>query len=236
MLGYVWSLVKPLMIFAVTYVVFARLLNAGARSPSFPLQLLIGIVLWNFFAETTGGALSSVVSNGQLIKKAYFPRYVLVLASTLTASMTFAINMCLIIVIAGLLHGLDLRFDSFLALLVVAELYLLVVGLGLLLGALFVFFRDLGHIWDILLQVLFYGSAVVYPLNFKPGFAHWLALNPIAQIINDFRYLVVTRGIATSPDILGLAGMLVPVGLVALSLILGFFVFSRTSSQFAEQL
>jgi ABC-2 type transport system permease protein len=234
-LGYLWSLVKPLMIFGVTYVVFVKLLNAGARSPSFPLQLLVGIVVWNFFAETTGSALSSVVANSQLIKKAYFPRPVLVFASTLTASMTFAINMCLIVLIAGILHGLDLRFSSVLALGVILELYLLVVGLGLFLSAAFVFFRDLGHIWDIMLQVLFYGSAVVYPLNFKPAFAHWLGLNPIAQIINDFRYLVVTRSIPTSGDILGVS-LLVPIGLVVLSIVIGSFVFSRAAPNFAEQL
>jgi ABC-2 type transport system permease protein len=234
-LGYVWSLIKPLMIFGVTYLVFVRLLNAGARSPSFPLQLLIGIVLWNFIGETTGSALSSVVASSQLIKKAYFPRPVLVLASILTASMTFAINMCLIVIIAGVLGGLDLRLSSLLAIAVVIEMYLLVIGLGLLLSSLFVFFRDVGHIWEIMLQLLFYGSAVVYPLNFAPGFAHWLALNPVAQIINDFRYLVVTRNIPTTADILGIK-ILIPIGLVFASLIFGSLLFSRVAPDFAEQL
>jgi ABC-2 type transport system permease protein len=234
-LGYVWSLVKPMMIFGVTYLVFVQLLGAGRSSPSFPLQLLVGVVLWSFFGETTGSALSTVVANAQLIKKAYFPRPVLVLASTLTASMTFAINICLIVLIAGVLGGLELRLDSLLAIVVVIELYVLVVGLGMLLSSLFVFFRDLGHIWEILLQVLFYGSAVVYPLNLKPGFAHWLALNPIAQIINDFRYLVVSSGIPSTPKILG-AAILIPTGLTVLCLVVGYLVFQRKAPDFAEQL
>jgi ABC-2 type transport system permease protein len=122
-----------------------------------------------------------------------------------------------------------------LALLVVLELYVLVIGLGFLLSSLFVFFRDLGHIWEILLQVLFYGSAVVYPLTFKAGYAHWLALNPVAQIINDFRYLVVSSHIPSTPDILGVA-MLVPVGLTLLCLAIGSLIFLRTAPNFAEQL
>src|SRR2546422_778330 len=79
-LGYMWSLVKPLMVFGVMYVVFAILLNTGRGTVNFPLQLLVGVVLWMFFAETTSTAVSAVASNGSLVNRAFFPRSILVLA------------------------------------------------------------------------------------------------------------------------------------------------------------
>lgn len=234
-LGYVWSLAKPLMIFAIMYFVFAVLLGAGRGQPSFPMQLLVGVVLWTFFAETTGTALASVVANGNLIKKAYFPRHVLVLASTLTALMSFVINVVLVIVVGVALGQMDIGPQSLLLLPLAVELYMVALGCGLLLAALFASYRDLGHIWEISLQLLFYGSAVVYPLTFKAKLANFMALNPIAQVINDTRHVLVSRAVPWTSTVVGLR-IAIPVVLAFAVLGLGWAVFARLAPNFAEAL
>src|SRR5258708_21908176 len=161
-LGYVWSLVKPLMLFATLYVVFSKLFHIDRGTTNFVFQLLIAIVLFTFFQETTSTAMNSIASNGNMIRKAYFPRAVLVVAATLSSLMTFTINMALIVIIGGALGRLSLGWQSLAAPLLFIELYLLVLGVALLLSSLFVFYRDLGHIWEIATQLLIYGSAVIY--------------------------------------------------------------------------
>lgn len=236
-LGYAWSLVKPLMIFAIMYMVFGLILKAGSGSPHFTLQLLVGIVLWGFFADTVGGSISVVATNGSLIKKAFFPRIALVLASSLTASMTFAINLGLILLIAWPLHQIDVGWRTLIVVPLVLEMYLLILGISLLLSALFVFYRDLGHIWEVSSQALFYGSAIVYPLT--PTFlGHWtslLALNPIAQIVEDVRHAMVTSSVPWTVQILGI-GLVVPLGIVGMTTAIGGVVFRRLSPRFSEYL
>ena len=238
-LGYLWSLLKPLMIFAIMYAVFARLLRAGATSHNFTMQLLVGIVLWTFFAETTGTAVNAIVVNGNLINKASFPRAILVIASSISALMTFAINLLLIVVIAGATHNLSLGWHSLLAVPLLVELYALVIGIALGLSALFVFYRDLGHIWEILVQLLFYGSAVVFPLSrtILHGAVTLVALNPVAQIIEDVRHALVTQDprVPWTATILGPA-FAVPLLVVAGVLVAGLTVFRSLSPSFSESL
>jgi ABC-2 type transport system permease protein len=236
-LGYLWSLMKPLMLFGVMYVVFARFLRLGNSSPHFTLQLLVGIIFWNFFVETVGGGVGVIVGNGSLLKKASFPRLILVLASSVSSAMTFVINLVLIIVIAVPLHQMDVGWRSFAILPLAIELYALVLGLSLLLSSLFVFYRDLGHIWEISSQVLFYGSAIVYPL--APAFlgskASLLALNPVAQIVEDVRHALVTAQVPWTVEFTGVA-FLVPLAIVAGIAVTGYLTFRHQTPKFAEYL
>jgi ABC-2 type transport system permease protein len=239
-LGYVWSLFKPLMYFGVMYVVFIHLLGAG-NSPHFPIQMLLGIVLYTFFAETTSTAISSVAGNGHMIRKAYFPRVIPVFASTLTAFMTFLINVTLVVVIGAAIGQMDLGWRSLLAPLLVVELYLLVIGISLLLSSLFVFYRDLGHVWEVLLQMLFYGSAVLFPLSLlanHPTLSKIIEVNPLTQVIEDFRRLVVADSPILPYDVqaLGLAFAWIPFTIIALTLVVGTMVFRRLTPRFAEAL
>lgn len=238
-LGYLWSLLKPLMIFGIMYAIFDRLLHAGRTSDRFTMQLLVGIVVWTFFAETTGTAVNAIVVNGNLINKASFPRAILVVASSLSALMTFAINLFLIVVIAGATHNLSLGWQSLLTAPLLVELYLLVIGIALGLSALFVYYRDLGHIWEITVQLLFYGSAVVFPLS--PAILHravtLVALNPVAQIIEDIRHALVTQDprVPWTATILGPA-FLVPLLVVAAVLVAGLTIFRALAPHFSENL
>jgi ABC-2 type transport system permease protein len=242
-LGYLWSLVKPLMLFGIMYAVFARLLKAGAGAPEFEVQLLLGIVLWNFFTESTSTAISAIASAGNLIRRAYFPRWILVVSSTLTALMTFVINTALIVLITVGIGHMHLSLRSVMAPLFFLELVVLIVGLSLLLSALFVFYRDVGHIWEIISLVLFYASTIVFPFTIlvtepgvNPGRDLWFAgLNPIAQIVQDLRWSLVSPGVHPMEHYLGI-GYLIPLLIVVTIFVLGFTVFHRLTPRFAESL
>jgi ABC-2 type transport system permease protein len=235
-LGYAWSLVKPLLIFGMTYLVFAVFLLKGrtASGENFPVELLLGIVVWTFFADSTVSSVSAIVGNGHMIRKAYFPRWIPVVASTLSATMTLAVNMLLMFAVGIPLGWFHVGLHTLLLPLLFVELYLLVVGIGLLLSALFVFYRDLGHVWEISLQLLFYGSAIVFPFTLIPQrFRLLLAFNPMAQIIEDMRRTVVTTVIPWSGQILG-RWIFVPILAVFVVLGLGVSVFRRLTPKFGE--
>jgi ABC-2 type transport system permease protein len=237
-LGYAWSLVKPLLIFGMTYLVFAVFLLRGRTSPAenFPVQLLLGIVVWSFIADATLSSVSAIAGNSHILRKAYFPRWILVVASTLSATMTLVVNVTLMLVIGIPLGWFHISLATLLLPLLFVELYLFVVGVGMLLSALFVFYRDLGHIWEILLQLLFYASAIVFPFGLVPvRFRLLIAFNPIAQIIEDMRRSLVSALIPWTGDVLG-GFLVVPVGAVVIIFGLGFLVFHRLSPKFGEAL
>jgi ABC-2 type transport system permease protein len=239
-LGYVWSLVKPLMLFGIMYLVFSVLLGVGKGSDpgyyDFPVQLLIGIVIWTFFVESTTLAMNAVAGASDLIRKAYFPRWILVVASTGSALLTFAINTVLVVVVTLLLGQLHLSWRSLLAPVYFLELAVLVLGLSLLLSALFVFFRDLGHIWEILSLVLFYASAVVFPFSRIPVRLRDVAgLNPVAQIMLDLRHALVAPRIPSMAETIGPL-VIVPILLTVAVLGTGLVVFNWLTPKFAEAL
>lgn len=239
-LGYVWSLVKPLMLFGVMYLIFSILLKAGKNTFDFPVQLLVAIVAWTFFTEATTTAMNAIAGNGDLIRKAYFPRWILIAASTTSALLTFAINTALVVLVTFATGNLDLSWLSLLAPLYYLELILLVLGLSMLLSSLFVFFRDLGHIWEILSLVLFYVSAVVFPFKTVYDYSKKLAdiagLNPIAQIITDLRHVLVSS--TKLPSMASLIGPLafIPILISVAVFLVGFAVFTRLTPRFAESL
>jgi ABC-2 type transport system permease protein len=234
-LGYAWSLVKPLLIFGMTYAVFVQVLKAGRSDPSFPVELLVGIVLWTFFADATSSAVGAIVANGHIIRKAYFPRWIVVVASTLSATMTLAVNLALVLLIGLPLGWFHVGLQTLLVPLLFIELYILVVGIGLLMSALFVFYRDLGHVWEITLQLLFYASAILFPLTLITKSFPFAVMNPIAQIMEDMRRALITSAIPWSSSILGWF-MVVPCLIVCGSLAVGYLVFHRSSPRFAEAL
>jgi ABC-2 type transport system permease protein len=235
-LGYAWSLVKPLLIFGMTYLVFVKVFKAGGSDKSFPVELLLGVVLWTFFADATGSAVGAIVAGGHMIRKAYFPRWIVVVASTLSATMTLAVNLGLIVVIGLPLGWFHIGLQTLLVPLLFIELYLLVVGAGLLVSSMFVFYRDLGHVWEITLQLLFYASAIVFPISLVGAqFRVLVVINPVAQILEDMRRALITPAIPWSTSLLGPLEI-VPCALVCAVLVGGYLVFHRLSPRFAEAL
>lgn len=233
-LGYFWSLGKPLLLFLILYIVFYKFLKFGGGIPNFPVYLLVGIVFWSFFAETTSTAMHSVVSKGGLIRKVYFPREIIVISASLTSLLTFLLN---IVVVFGFIFVLQipLHANSILLLPLVIELYIFSLGVSFVLSAMFVKYRDVGHIWEVALQGLFYATPVIYVLSaIPPQFQGWLMLSPVAQIIQDARYVLVSEKTVVAYQVLPNGLWLIPYLIVVSLFTIGIIYFRSAAASFAE--
>ena len=168
--GYAWSVIKPLALFTVLYLVFARVFKLGSISDYYAVSLLIGIVLFGFFADATSLGMTSLVARESLLRKLVFPRLVIPMAATITAGLTFLVNS---VVVAGFVawEQITPRLDWLLVIPLLVELYGFALGLALILATLFVRLRDMGQVWELGLQLLFYASPIIYPIGFLPPFA-----------------------------------------------------------------
>lgn len=238
-LGYLWSVLKPLMLFAIMYLVFVHFLRFGQDIPHFAVALLLGTVMWSFFAETTSGGMTSVVGHGDLLRKIHFPKETVTISAAMSALINFGINFIVVMVFC-LANGVKLTWSIVLIVPILIELMLLAMGVAFFLGALFVNFRDLGPIWEVVLQAGFYATPIIYPLdlvatNIGPEAARFILLNPMAQIIQDARHVLISPDYPTiwqsfhNP----LVGM-IPIMISVLVFVCGIMFFSRRSKSFAE--
>ena len=184
-LGYLWSILKPIFLFIILYIVFDKFLGLGKQVEHYPVYLLVGIVLWNFFSEATVQGLQSIVSRGDLIRKINFPKYIIVISGTISAFINLAINM---VVILGfcLVNGVQWSLEGLLVIPLILELYVLSLAVAFFLATINVKYRDIGYLWEIFMQAAFYATPVIYPLQMvmerMPAAAPYLMLNPAAQI------------------------------------------------------
>lgn len=228
-MSYLWSLIKPLSSFGVMYLVFVKFLGTDIN----PVSLFLGIVLWSYFSDFTSSGLKSIVDRGDLIRKIYFPRAIIVIASSLSAFITLLLNLLAVIVFM-VITGTVPSVEAPLFLLLLVELYALALGASLVLSALYVRFRDISHIWEVILQILFYSSGILYVLSAVPAsFRGILALNPIVQIVQDARNVLTTIHVTSSADVLGWWAA-VPYVIPFIALGLGILVFNAMSKHFAE--
>ena len=237
-LGYAWSLLKPLMMFAILYVVFVKFLRIGGNVPHFPVYLLLGIVIWNFFTEMTGQSLTSIVNRGDLIRKIRIPRWIIVVSASVSALINLGLNL---LVIAGflVLNNVDLTWRIIFLPFNLLEVYILALGVSFFLAAAFVKFRDLSNIWEIITQAGFYLTPILYPLTVisNVDFQKLLLLNPMAQAIQDARYNTVTTETVTTNNIFnGNWEMVIPFVIVLFALVIGVLYFKHESKHFAENL
>ncbi len=236
LLGYAWSLLKPLMMFLILYVVFVRIIPIGKGVPHYPAYLLLGIVLWNFFNEMTVQSLNSVVARGELIRKIKIPRWTIVVASSLIALINLALNL-LIIAIFMIINHVTVNFADLYFPIIVLQLYIFSLGVSLFLAAFYVKFRDVSYIWDVVLQGLFYLSAIIYPLSIitNPDYQKILLLNPITNAIQDARYVLISPQTLTLHTLMpGHWIQAVPYLIMLLSIIIGAAYFRSQSKFFAE--
>ncbi len=232
-LGYFWSLGKPLAYFMVLYVVFTSVFKLGDSIPHYPIYLLLGVVTFGFWAEATSAAMQSITSKGDLIRKVYFPRIILVISSTFTALLTFVLNMFAVFVFA-IINGVNFNFGVLFILLYIFELYLFILGVGLALSSIFVKFRDLGHIWEVLNQILFYATPIIYPLSLVPiKYAKFQMLSPLAQVISDMRIILIGEGATLTTNDFWCFSWL-PMIIVLITFIIGYIIFNKMSNSFAE--
>lgn len=237
-LGYLWSLLRPLFLFVILYVVFVYFLRIGSDIPHWPVALLLGIVLWNFFSEVTNTGVTSIVNRGDIIRKLNFPKYVIILAGSISALINLGINLLVIMVFMAI-NGVDPSWSMLIAPLFILEIFIFALGLSFILSALFVRLRDINYIWEIIMQALFYASAIIYPLAMvidrSTLMAQLMLLNPVAQAVQDARHFMISD---VNPTLYSLTGSLlisaVPILLVVITAVIGALYFRRRSPYFAE--
>jgi ABC-2 type transport system permease protein len=238
-LGYAWSLLRPLLLFVILYVVFVNFLKF--KDPTiahYPIYLLLGIVLWNFFAETTSLSLSSIVGRGDVIRKIQIPRWTIVLSSSLSALINLFLSLIIVVIFMVINHA-DLLRTSLILPFILLQLYLLALGLSLILASLYVKYRDISYIWEVCLQGLFYLTPIIYPLSLitNMSFQKLLLLNPVATAIQDARYTVVShKSLNIDTLYVNTWARLVPYGITLVIIVVGVLYFRKESKNFAENL
>lgn len=238
LLGYTWSLLKPLLLFVILYIVFVYFLKIGKDIEHFPVYLLLGIVLWNFFVEMTVQSLGSIVGRGDLIRKIRIPRWMIVFSSSISAS----INLLLSLVVVGIfmvINQVPIYASILLVPLYILMIYILALGCSLFLAAAYVKFRDLSYIWEIVLQAGFYATPIIYPLQMIQNemVEKILLLNPMAMAIQGARYDAITHQALTTYNAWdGAWQVWIPIVLTGLIFVGGLLYFKSQAKDFAENI
>ncbi|HSX07922.1 MAG TPA: ABC transporter permease [Candidatus Saccharimonadales bacterium] len=237
-LGYAWSLLRPLLIFAILYTVFVKFMKIDFGVPHTAVYLLLGIVIWNFFIEMTVQSLGSIVGRGDLIRKIRIPRWIIVFSSSISALINLLLNL-VVVAITMAINKVDVSDSILLLPLILLEVYVFALGLSLFLSAAFVKFRDVTYIWEVVLQAGFYLTPILYPLSRLPNVTlqKLVILNPMGQAIQDARYAVVTHKTSTIYHVFqGGYDFLLPIAFVVLVLVGGLVYFRKESKYFAENI
>ena len=235
-LGYLWSVLRPLFLFVILYIVFVKFLRIGANVPHFPVYLLMGIVLWGFFTEATSTTMTSIVNQGDLIRKISIPRYLVVVSAAFSAFIGLGLNLIILLAIA-LLNGVRPMTSWLIFPLLILELFILAMALGFFLSALFVKYRDTSYIWEVLLQAGFYATPILYPISIVAAkFQPYLMLNPMAQIIQDSRWAFVSNETLSSWKILSMPDLLIPFLIIIALIFLAIKYFKSQAKYFAENI
>jgi ABC-2 type transport system permease protein len=239
-LGYLWQLMRPLLLFGVLYVVFTQVIRLGSGVELYPVALLLGIVLYSFVSEATSGALTSLVDRENLIRKIEFPRLAVPMASVLTALFNVCLNLVVVFVFL-IAAGAEIRWSWLELPFLLAALLVFAAGLGMLLSTLYVTLRDMRPIWDVVLQVTFYASPIFYPIDVvierEETLATLLMCNPFAVILQQARHALVAPSHPSAADAIGdPVLLLIPLAIAVLVVVAGFRRFSRTAPRIAEAL
>jgi ABC-2 type transport system permease protein len=240
-LGYVWSVAKPLGYFGMLWLVFGHLLRTGNQTHNYAIFLLIGVLLYMFFIDTVSVLLPSIVQGGAILRRLAFPPILVPLSASVGVCFTFCANMSALVVFVAI-QKLAPRIEWLLVIPLLAELYVFCLGLGLLFAALFVRFRDIGQIWELFSQLLFFACAIFYPIGILPDWAQRAAfVNPFVQIMQDTRHIVLggssgPNDVTAATVYAGAGGRLIPVAIVVLLFLGGLALFRRESRYFAERI
>lgn len=245
-LGYLWQLMRPLLLFGVIYLVLSQsVLAAASKQPYYAAALLLGIVLFNFFSESSGGAVSSLVNRENLVRKIEFPRLAVPLSIVITALMNLSLNLIPVLIFLFLAGG-SVHWSWLELPLLVAMLASFTAGLGMFLSVSYVSYRDVRPIWDVVLQMTFYASGIFIAIaGLKPltvlgvtiDISHVLMANPFAAILEEARHVFIDPSYPTAASAIG-GGVLIliPIGIGVATVIGGFLLFDRRAPKVAEQL
>jgi ABC-2 type transport system permease protein len=235
-LGYVWSLARPLMLFGVLLAVFTQIFRIGSDVPHYPVLLLLNIVMFGFFQEATFAAVTSVVAREAIVRKTQFPRLVIPLAVVVTSLFNLGLNLVAVLIFL-FAFGVEPTWTWLLFPLVLTTLLVFTVAVSMLLSSLYVRFRDVAIIWTVLVTVLFYGTPVLYPIGIVPGtLQDIIQLNPLTPIFEQMRTWIVDP---SAPGAIEAANGLLLAGSIAIYLavcVLAVRVFNREAPRIAEEL
>jgi ABC-2 type transport system permease protein len=236
-LGYVWSLARPFLLFGVIFLVFSEFAKLGDDVKHYPVYILFALVLFQFFAETTGNGLSSLVEREHLLRKVRFPRLVIPLAITLTSLFNVLMTLAAVMVFA-VASGVYPRWSWLELPLLLALLVVLSLGVAMLLSALFVRYRDIAPIWEVFSQALFYASPVLYVTTMVPeSFQHAYIAFPLAALFAQMRHAIIDPTAPSAAEAIGGADrLLIPAGIIVIAFALGWWVFHREAPRIAENL
>jgi len=235
-LGYAWTLVKPFAFFGVLYFVFTQIANLNADVPHYGVYILFAMVLFNFFADVTGGCVTALPVRENLLRKMQFPPIVIPLAIAVTGLLNLGMTLVAVVIFA-LLNGVYPEWSWLEFPILVLLLTVLSVGVGMLLSALYPRFRDIAPIWDVVSQILFYASAILYVYTTIPEqYQRWFLINPLAACMTEMRHVVIDPSAPSIFEAMPDGRWLVPLGIVLVAFAIGLRVFLRESPRVAERL
>jgi ABC-2 type transport system permease protein len=236
-LGYLWSLARPFALFGVIYLVFSEFAKLGDKVPGYAVYILFSLVLFQFFTEITTGSVRSLVEHENLLRKIRFPQLVIPMSIALTS--LFNLGMTLVaVMIFAIVSGIYPTWTWLELPVLIAVLLCFASGLGMLLSVLYVRYRDVAPIWEVISQALFYASPVLYVSTMVPAsFQRAYLSNPIASVFTEMRRAIVDPSGRHVWEAIGDPLRLsVPLGIVAVAVALGIWTFRRAAPRIAEHL
>jgi ABC-type polysaccharide/polyol phosphate export permease len=229
-LGYIWALLKPLIRFAILFVVFTTLFG-GRGGEYYALELFTGLMLFNYFTEGTNQGMKSLLSKGQMVSKIDIPMWVIIVASTLTATMAFLVNSFILAIFFGAKLFLPSIGGIAMFFLAVVFLYIIILSFSLITAPIFVKFRDLGMGWEVFLQALFYASPILYPLSMMPEWVHqYILLSPVAFVIHFTKQALLENHFATATQ------YAIFIGALAIVFLIGLVVYRKNAKFIPEHI
>ena len=237
--GYLWQLMRPLLLFGVVYIVFTKAFSLGAGVPFYSVTLLTNIVMFTFFADATGASVGAVLDRENIVRKIHFPRLAIPAAVVLTALFNLCLNLFAVSVFL-IASGVRPHWTWLELPLLIGYLTVFAAGLAMLLSSLFVRYRDVRPIWDVTLQIIFYGTPILYMIEkIPPGLIRDLILNlnPLAGLLVQIRHAVIDPNAPSIAEVMGgRIHLLVPFTVVIATFALGWVVFARQAPRIAEDL
>jgi len=229
-LGYVWVILKPLLMFTILNFVFSSIFNfRNSGTPYYPLELLTGLLLFQFFSEATMTGLTSLVAKAQLVTKIYVPRWTIVLGSTMNALFIFGMNLIVLALFFVYYHKMPTVEGIAMFFVYSILLYILAVAFSFLTSPFYVRYRDLSTIWEVVLSALMYASPIIYPLATLPAkYRQIILLNPLAYIINYSKEGLINGNFTTFWHFMAMFGG------ICLAAVIAFFVFKKYEKTVAE--
>jgi ABC-2 type transport system permease protein len=239
-LGYVWSLMRPLLFFGVIYLFFTKIINLSKGIPHYGLYLLTGIVLWNYLGEATGGCVACLVQRESMLRKVRFPRMAIPLAVSLTATFNLAMNFITVLVFA-LASGLTPTASWLWLIPITLGFIVLATGIGMFLSTWYVRFRDVQPIWEVCLQAWFYLSPIMYAATtYRKHLgitgARIAMLNPIATMITQMGHAFIDSSLPSATAVAGVAPVLGAIAIIVAVFAIGWWFFVREAPRVAENL